>query len=135
MENELLQSIERLAIDKNVSIGNDLVFISDFQPSLTDLFKQKVYTVAEIAYCDQFDDDLLRYASTWAAKEAVYKAIKQLDQRPIAWKNIEILREKIGGKPEVRLHNHPLNFNIRLSISHDGQYAWAVALAFLIKHD
>lgn len=111
-----------LGIDKQFAIGNDLVFVPDFQSALTALFKQKVYTEAEIDYCEQFDDALLRYASTWAAKEAVYKAIKQLDADAISWKNIEIRREKIGGKPDVMLHHKPADFHIRLSISHDGQW-------------
>ena len=112
----------------NYAIGNDLVHVSRFESSLTDLFKEKVYTEREIAYCERFDDALLRYASTWAAKEAVYKAIKQLDPAPIAWNKIEILREKIAGKPHVIIHQQPANLAVSLSITHDGDYAWAVAI-------
>src|SRR5688572_3767953 len=99
MKTKVLNSIAELTTLRNYAIGNDLVFIPNFKHSLTDLFKNKVYTEAEIAYCDLFDDSLLRYASTWAAKEAVYKAIKQLDNSPLNWKKIEILRDKIAGKP------------------------------------
>jgi len=44
--------------------------------SFTPQFILRGYTQNEIAYCEQFADSRLRYASTWAAKEAVYKVIK-----------------------------------------------------------
>ncbi len=128
MENEILNSVNDAVADKKFAVGNDLVFIPDFKLSLTDLFKQKVYTAGEIAYCDLFDDALLRYASTWAAKEAVYKAVKQLDPAPVLWKKIEITRAKPAGKPQVTFHQKSDQFQISLSISHDGEYVWAVAL-------
>ncbi len=111
-------------------MGNDLVQLSEFRASFNELFKQKVFTTAEQAYCEQFSDPLLRYAATWAAKEAVYKAIKQWEPAvPMGWKTIEITRQRIGGKPEAVLHKHPGKFTLSLSISHDGDYAWAIALA------
>jgi|SRR5471030_3110308 holo-[acyl-carrier protein] synthase len=128
MKSELLTSVETLDTGKKFAVGNDLVFISGFKNSLTELFKQKVYTTGEVAYCSLFDDALLRYASTWAAKEAVYKALKQLDPRPLNWKQLEITRDKIAGKPNVILHHDPDKYQISLTISHDGDYVWAVAL-------
>jgi len=127
MENEILRSVETIVADKKFAAGNDLVFLPNFRESLTDLFKNKVYTPAELTYCDQFADSDLRYASTWAAKEAVYKAVKQIDTKPLYWKKIEITRDKPGGQPTVTLHQHPGRFKISLSISHDGDYIWAIA--------
>lgn len=129
MNKGILKSVEVLAGDKNFAVGNDIVFIPDFLKSLTPLFKNKVYTAAEMAYCDQFDNAVLRYASTWAAKEAVYKAVKQLNSSPLPWKKIEIIRDKIAGKPRVTLHTGQELISISLSISHDGDYAWAIAIA------
>ena len=128
MENKLLQSIKDLALDQKFAVGNDLVFLPAFTASFNELFKKKIYTPEEIAYCDQFDDAMLRYASTWAAKEAVYKAIKQIDASPFPFKKIEILREKPQGRPHVILHKNQNRFNISLTISHDGEYIWALAL-------
>jgi len=127
MENEILRSVETIVADKKFAAGNDLVFLPNFRESLTDLFKNKVYTPAELTYCDQFADSDLRYASTWAAKEAVYKAVKQIDTKPLYWKKIEITRDKPGGQPTVTLHQHADRFKISLSISHDGDYIWAIA--------
>jgi holo-[acyl-carrier protein] synthase len=128
MENELLKMPDVLVTAKNFAVGNDLVFIHDFKASFNDLFKKKVYTPAEIAYCEQFDNSLLRYASTWAAKEAVYKAIKQIDSSTLGWKKIEIIRDKAGGQPRVIIRKNPPAFKISLTISHDGDYVWAIAL-------
>ena len=127
MKNKIAASVNALINDK-FAVGNDLVYLPDFKLSLTDLFKKKVYTPAEVDYCELFDDSLLRYASTWAAKEAVYKAVKQLDAATLPFKKIEILREKPGGRPFVILHKPNGRFKISLTISHDGDYIWAVAL-------
>jgi holo-[acyl-carrier protein] synthase len=127
MEKEIKNSLEELIPAQKFSAGNDIVFIPDFKKSFTESFKNKVYTANEIAYCDQFENPLLRYASTWAAKEAVYKAVKQIDPSALGPKKIEILRNKPVGRPTVIIHRDSSKFDIALSISHDGDYAWAIA--------
>jgi holo-[acyl-carrier protein] synthase len=127
MEKAIKKAIEELVPGQRFSAGNDIVFIPDFEKSFTERFKSKVYTANEIAYCNQFENPLLRYASTWAAKEAVYKAIKQIDPSALGPKKIEILRDKPVGRPEVVLHRESAKFDIALTISHDGDYAWAIA--------
>ncbi|RKD20206.1 4-phosphopantetheinyl transferase [Pelobium manganitolerans] len=124
----MLSLIKEIANEKEFAIGNDVVHLPQFELSYQELFKRKVYTDKEMAYCEQFEPALLRYASTWAAKEAVYKAVKQLNPDPLAFKKIEILREKIGGKPIVNLPSNYDNLSVSLSLSHDGDYVWAVAL-------
>jgi phosphopantetheine--protein transferase-like protein len=128
MKNELEMSVNLITAQRTFAVGNDLVHIENFKLSLSDLFKKKVYTPAEISYCESFSDSLQRYASTWAAKEAVYKAVKQLDARSIGWKKIEISRAKKAGIPTVVLPAHLKNYELSLSISHDAEYAWALAL-------
>lgn len=110
------------------AIGNDLVFIPDFELSFNELFQRKVFTENEIAYCKQFDRPMLRYASTWAAKEAIYKSIKQINSTAISFKKIEIIRTKIAGMPQVILPAQLSHLQISLSITHDGDYAWAIAV-------
>ena len=114
MENKIAASVHELAGDQ-FAVGNDLVYLPDFKLSLTGLFKKKVYTPAEIEYCELFEDPLLRYASTWAAKEAVYKSVKQLDSAPLPFKKIEIIREKPGGRPFVVLHKNSGRFKIQFN--------------------
>lgn len=133
MMNNLNETISELNL-QDFAVGNDLVFLPDFIASFTDLFKNKVYTVNEMGYCDRFDMPILRYASTWAAKEAVYKAVKQLYKQPLAFRNIEITRSKIAGMPRVNLPEDFSDLSISLSISHDGDYACAIALVKM-KYD
>lgn len=128
MENKVQKTISELIAEKQFAVGNDLVFLPYFAASFNELFKNKVYTENEIAYCEQFSDSLLRYASTWAAKEAVYKSLKQIDKSTIGWNKIEIIRDKAAGQPNVIIHKDIEVFNISLTISHDGDYVWAIAL-------
>ena len=127
---QMMNSVGKLDLEmvQNLTVGNDIVFLPDFKSSFNTLFKNKVYTKNEIDYCEQFDEAILRYASTWAAKEAVYKAIKQLNDTPLPFNTIEILRNKIAGKPTVNLLKNTSKPVISLSISHDGDYVWAVAI-------
>lgn len=128
MKHNLDKTLQLIIPTKDFALGNDLVFLPDFKLSFNNLFQQKVYTPAEISYCELFEDHILRYASTWAAKEAVYKAVKQIYNKALPFKKIEILREKISGKPEVKLPDDYKNLHISLSISHDGEYVWAVSI-------
>ena len=128
MKDKIETCLANLYTDKTIAVGNDLVFIPDFEKSLSPEFKAKVFTANELAYCNQFSNSLQRYASTWAAKEAVYKALKQIDGSPLAWKKIEILRDKPAGQPRVKLHQNPEKFSISLTLSHDGDYTWAIAI-------
>lgn len=128
MLSNLESSVNQITAQRTFAVGNDLVHIENFKLSLCGLFKKKVYTPAEITYCESFSDSLQRYASTWAAKEAVYKAIKQLDSSSLGWKKIEIIRAKKAGIPGVVLPEHLKKFEVSLTISHDAEYTWALAL-------
>lgn len=129
MTEEQLQVDTMKSAARKFAIGNDLVLLEEFEKSFNPLFEAKIYTEGEISYCNQFADPMLRFAATWAAKEAVYKAVKQINQQPLSLKRIEIKRDKIGGIPTAILHNHiEKSFQISLSITHDGAYAWAVAI-------
>ena len=128
MKDKIEQTVTEAITNKNYAVGNDIVFLPNFKLSLTTEFKNKVYTPNELAYCDQFDDSILRYASTWAAKEAIYKALKQLSDATLGWNKIEITREKIASKPSVILHQYPHQFQISITIAHDNDYVWAIAV-------
>ena len=128
MKDKIEQTVSVAIVNKKFAVGNDIVFLPNFKNSLTPEFKNKVYTPNELAYCDQFDDSILRYASTWAAKEAVYKALKQLSAATLGWNKIEITREKIASKPSVILHQYPHQFQISITIAHDNDYVWAIAV-------
>jgi len=115
--------------NEGFSVGNDVVFLPNFVLSFNSTFQKKIYTPGEILYCSQFNEPILRYASTWAAKEAVYKSIKQLCPLSISPSKIEIIRDKVAGKPRAILPEPFSHLGISLSITHDGDYVWAIAIA------
>jgi holo-[acyl-carrier protein] synthase len=127
MKSEVFKLLDEPSILREFAVGNDLVFLPDFETTFNGLFRDKVYTQTEIDYCDSFSEPLLRYASTWAAKEAVYKAVKQVQQSSFGPKSIEIIRTKPAGPPSVKILKYPL-LPVSLTITHDGEYVWAIAL-------
>ncbi len=125
--NELVK--QATVAGRHIAVGNDLVHLPTFIKSCTSAFIRRVFTPTELEYCSKFSDPYLRYASTWAAKEAVYKAVKQTDDSlKLWWRDIEILRAKAAGKPTVQIKKLKTDLEFSLSISHDGEYVWAVVV-------
>ncbi|MGB0373027.1 MAG: holo-ACP synthase [Opitutales bacterium] len=117
-------------VDFPVFVGNDLVHLPGFRQLLNPSFIRRAYAESEVNYCEQFEDSGLRYASTWAAKEATMKALRQaIPGFTCPWKQIVILREKASGIPHVHLPEKAgTELKSRLTLSHDGDYVWAIAL-------
>ncbi len=132
---EIAEHINQLTITgRHITVGNDIVHLPTFITTCTEQFICRVYTENELKYCSKFTDPYLRYASTWAAKEAVYKAIKQTDDTiKLWWKDIEISRAKAAGKPTVQIKKLKTPMEFSLSISHEADYVWAVAICLYEK--
>jgi len=112
-----------------IAVGNDIVHLPTFVKSLNPLFIKRSFTKNELDYIKKFQDTYLRYASTWAAKEAVYKALKQANENvKLWWTDIEITRPKPQGKPSVNICKLVKPPELSLSITHDGDYVWALAV-------
>ncbi|MEA3493550.1 MAG: 4'-phosphopantetheinyl transferase superfamily protein [Candidatus Margulisiibacteriota bacterium] len=112
------------------AVGNDIVFIPDFEKSLSEPFKKRVFSELEIDQIEKYKAcPLIRYASTWAAKESVVKALRQVFDGGLglAWKDIQVIREnKIPGVRILMPRYSQLSFS--LSLSHDRDYAFAVVV-------
>lgn len=105
------------------SVGIDLVEVKRFKPFKEHSpFIQKVFFQSEIKYCFSFKDFSTHLAGTYAAKEAVSKALG-VAKFPFA--EIEIIRDK-QGKPSARHKGKKLP--IEISISHTGSLATAIAV-------
>jgi len=65
-------------------------------------------------------------STRWAIKEAVYKAC--YPKQKLKWKQIEIWKIK-DTKPYVTIHPPIQNTVIHISVSHDGDYVHAIAIA------
>jgi holo-[acyl-carrier protein] synthase len=130
LEKSLSQAVETTKA-RILAIGNDIIYLPGFKKSLTPEFIDKVFAPEELTYILAFSEPVLRYASTFAAKEAVYKCSKQVyPHQTIAWKKIKILRKKTAGTPEVYIESPDAisHHKISLTISHDKDYVWAIAL-------
>lgn len=127
-----LETVLKEIIQENMGykVGNDVLFLPDFYAMLSDIFIKKVFTPKEREYANQFTTPELRFASTFSAKESVYKAVKQLlPEVTVAFNKIEIQRKRPAGKPTCSLHHPELShLDVSISISHDGDYVWTIAL-------
>ena len=117
-------------------LGIDIIKIERIAAAIKkfgDRFANRVLTENEQRYVRMRPQN---FAGRWAAKESVSKVLG-LGVRGVGWRDIEILRLPTGA-PSVRLHGRARDRaeqlgmgRIAVSISHEGDYA--VAIAFGIK--
>ena len=94
-------------------------------------FIARIYTEAEIRYCDSKANRFERYAGRFAAKEAGMKALGTGWNHGVRWRDIEVLRQP-GQRPTVVFHGRAEEFaqklgvvNVSLSITHTADQAFA----------
>ena len=116
-------------------VGTDLIEIDRIRQAIekNPRFLQKVYTEAEIAYCQRKKNPWQSFAARFAAKEAVSKAMGTGLGR-IGLHDIEIV-QKPSGQPQVVCHGAAKAFllehglgNVHISLSHSAQFAIATAI-------
>jgi holo-[acyl-carrier protein] synthase len=86
---------------------------------------RRLFTDAERAYCDGRSDPSVHYAGTFAAKEAVIKALG-LPGLPTWARRVQIVRDG-DGPPRADVVGFDVT-GLHVSISHDAGVAVAVAL-------
>ena len=122
----------------SVGLGVDLVEIERMRRILarTPRFRVRVYTEAERTYCDQTAQPAVHYATRFAAKEAVLKALGTGFSEGIAPADVEIDRNA-KGRPFVRLHRRAREvaseqgvreLPVSLSYTHTDAVACAMAI-------
>ncbi len=100
-------------------IGNDIVLISRVEKSAENKrFLEKVFTPGELLHCKTAQS----LAGVFAAKEAYLKALGTGITKPLS--SVEIVYDK-KNKPHIAGAE-----NCDISISHDGDYAAAVAIVW-----
>jgi holo-[acyl-carrier protein] synthase len=94
-------------------------------------FAKRVFTPAEIAYCEKFKNPAERLAARFAAKEAAFKALGTGWSEGVRWVDVEITHSP-RGKPELILRGRAEEIARRLgvtrvavSISHSDRYVGA----------
>jgi len=94
-------------------------------------FLNRIFTDAEIQYCQSKANGVERFAARFAAKEAAMKALGTGWSRGVRWRDIEVYRQP-GSRPTIRFHGKAAEFaarlgakNIALSLSHTPEQAIA----------
>lgn len=107
-----------------MQVGIDMVKVSRIKEAIekNENFKEKVFTLKEIEYCEKKKNKYESYAARFAAKEALAKALGT-GFRNLRFKDIEIEND-ILGKPKISYKD----FNIKVSLSHEREYAIAIAI-------
>jgi holo-[acyl-carrier protein] synthase len=117
-----------------VGMGLDIAEIDRIQAAIERHgrpFIERLFTPAEIAYCERHKNKFERFAGRFAVKEAAMKALGTGWRHGVRWRDIEITNLP-GGKPTLRLSGVASEFavklgvkNISLSITHSGNFALA----------
>ena len=94
-------------------------------------FLNRIYTEAEISYCEEKASRFESYAARFAAKEAGMKALGTGWSRGVRWRDIEVVRRK-GQRPTIQFHGEAAAIatklgakNIALSLTHTSDQALA----------
>eukprot|EP00667_Euglena_gracilis_P000009 EG_transcript_9 len=139
---EALRQVVAPALAEAKGVGCDVQLTADLNLA-NDTFVQRNFTDAEIAYCRAQPDPQASFAGRWSAKEAVVKAVSNFrPDAPAVWQGagaplraIEVLPSP-SHSPRVQLTGEALVAaeqlgvrEVRVSISHSGAYAIAVAAA------
>lgn len=119
------------------SIGVDIVEIARLRRSSKKWGRQflgKIYTARELAYAKSKRYPEQHLAARFAAKEAVFKALGEVEREFVGWKNVEILNDP-AGKPYLVWHGAAERARVKhgiqdavVSLSHTENYAVATAL-------
>jgi holo-[acyl-carrier protein] synthase len=117
-----------------VGLGLDIAEIDRIEAAITrhgTPILERLYTSAEVAYCESHRNKFERYAGRFAAKEAAMKALGTGWRRGVRWRDIEVIREA-SGKPSLALKGTAKRIaeglgvkNISLTITHSGNLALA----------
>jgi holo-[acyl-carrier protein] synthase len=125
------------SVGGSLSVGVDIVEIERIRQIFQrhgERFLRRVYTEAEIAYCQGRVPEL---AARFAAKEAVSKALGTgiVGRGGIFWREVEVLPDA-RGKPLVHLHSQAQDRaaslglkEFAISLSHSQEYAVAFVVA------
>jgi holo-[acyl-carrier protein] synthase len=80
-------------------------------------FLERIYTAAEMSYCDSKANRMERYAARFAAKEAAMKALGTGWNHGVRWRDCEVVRAP-GGRPTMSFHGKAGEFAAKLGVKH-----------------
>jgi len=125
-------------MNKIFGIGTDIIDISRIQKLLNknNRFKNRIFSIKEIKYCDLKKNNIACYSKRFAAKEAFTKALGTGMSKGISFNEITLNNNKNGapfieltGKTKTIVKNLTKRKNkIYLSLSDEKKYALAMVV-------
>ena len=103
-----------------VGTGIDIAEVPRIQQAIErygQRFLERIFTAAEMRYCDSKANRVERYAARFAAKEAAMKALGTGWNHGVRWRDCEVVRAP-GGRPTMRFHGKAGEFAARLGVNH-----------------
>ena len=120
-----------------IGTGVDICEVGRISESIArfgDRFLRRVFSEAEIRYCQAKRNSAERFAARFAAKEAAMKALGTGASRGVTWTSIEVAHAP-GGRPILRLAGKTFEIaeklgvkRISLSITHTATTALAIVI-------
>jgi len=114
-------------------VGTDIVEVRRMERELQRPgcgFRDDVFTAREVQQCDKARRPALQYAQTFAAKEALFKALGTGWSGGLLWREVQVLNNR--GRPELtvagRVLSHTQRLGVRemhVSVSHSRELAMA----------
>ncbi len=115
-------------------IGIDIIDVARIKKSIEEygeLFTSRLFTDAEMSYCNEKPNPYQHFAARFAAKEAFSKATGTGWNADFSWLEVEVVNEK-SGKPNLHLAGGTAEAigkkEVFLSLSHSGDYVTAVVV-------
>ncbi len=142
---EAQQSASSSVLSDSVSLGVDIVEIDRMRTILkrSPTFARRAFSSEEQAYCNATAAPEFHYATRFAAKEAVLKALGTGFSQGIGMKDVEVALDA-KGKPRAVLHGRALELSkeknieelpLSLSYTHKEAVACAMALSGKAKSE
>ena len=118
-----------------IGIGTDIAEVARIAKSIeNNSFKEKVFSKAEIVYCEGKVNKAESYAARFAAKEAFFKALGTGWRGGVAFNEVEVVNDELG-KPSINVIGTTADLiqdrnikNIHVSLSHIKEIAMATII-------
>ena len=113
-----------------IRAGTDIVEVNRVRKiikSYGNKFISKIFTKAEIVYCNSQNDPAVHFAGKFSAKESIKKALsKEFRISTLKFNKLSILNDD-NGRPYLDTNLFPIS-NLDISISHTKTHAISVAI-------
>ena len=118
-----------------IGLGTDIAEVARIAKSIENtVFREKIFSKTEIAYCETKTNKAENYAARFAAKESFFKALGTGWRGMMAFNEVEVVNDELG-KPTLNLLGEARKVliernikTIHISLSHTKEMAMATVI-------